>query len=152
MTNKLSDNQIALLTLLEGGELDSLPRELRAAFHELWSVNSKQGHDHVEIRHCGGCDCSHCETVFYSINDNGLAALGRPAPVKEQETNPVNWIHPDLLESVKEWCPDNVKQINSYTYEIFNAVFIVTGHNVTVGDMIGFLMDNGWEHEKETSA
>lgn len=80
--DKLSDNQIALLMHLEDGELDDydfkmLPDELREAFHELWSVNSKQGHDHVEIRHCGGCECGACngEGAFYSINDNGRAAL-----------------------------------------------------------------------------
>ncbi len=64
-TKELSDNQIALLKRLADGELDSysfktLPDELRHAFHELWSVNSKLGHDHVEIEHCGGCRCGGC--------------------------------------------------------------------------------------------
>jgi DNA-binding PadR family transcriptional regulator len=77
INNELTTNQIAVLELLENGEIESyeLPRELHSVFHELWSVNSKQGHDHVEIRYCGGCECSHCETTFYSINDNGRAAL-----------------------------------------------------------------------------
>jgi len=78
--NKLSANQIAVLMRLEDGELDnydfkSLSRELQYAFHELWSVNSKLGYDYVEIRHCAGCECGPCDGVFYSINDNGLAAL-----------------------------------------------------------------------------
>lgn len=78
--NKLSDNQITLLMRLEDGELDhydfkSLPDELQHAFHELWEVNSKQGHDHVEVEHCGGCRCGHCDGAFYSINENGRAAL-----------------------------------------------------------------------------
>jgi hypothetical protein len=82
MVNKLSDNQIAVLMRLEDGELDSydyasLPSELKYAFHELWSVNSKLGNDHVEIEYCGGCRCGACngEGAFFSINDNGRAAL-----------------------------------------------------------------------------
>ncbi len=81
-TKELSDNQIALLKRLADGELDSysfktLPDELRHAFHELWSVNSKLGYDHVEIEHCGGCRCGGCngEGALFSINDNGRAAL-----------------------------------------------------------------------------
>ena len=147
---KLSDNQIALLMRLEGGELDrydfkSLPDELQHAFHELWSVNSKQGHDHVEIEYCQ-CKCGQCDNAFYSINDNGLAALGKPRTNNNDEQF-INRIHPDLMESVKKWCPDNVEQINSYTYQIFDATFVVSGRNVTVGDVIGFLLDNGWERE-----
>jgi hypothetical protein len=77
---ELSENHIALLMRLEEYDFDdydfwSLPDELQVAFHELWSVNSKLGFDHVEVEHCGGCRCGGCDGVFYSINDNGRAAL-----------------------------------------------------------------------------
>lgn len=81
MDTELSANQIAVLKRLQDGELDhydfkSMPDELQVAFHELWMVNSKLGYDHVEIEHCGGCRCGGCDGAFYSINDNGRAALG----------------------------------------------------------------------------
>jgi hypothetical protein len=79
MTRQLTDNQIELLKHLEKGEIDDyefkcLPDELQRAFHELWEVNSELGFDHVEIEPCS-CKCGSCDNTFFSINDNGRAAL-----------------------------------------------------------------------------
>lgn len=75
-------------------------------------------------------------------NCNGMDEIEEATMTDE---HPINWIHPELLDTVQEWVPDDVKQINAHTYEIFNAVFIVAGENVTVGDMMIFLRDNGWD-------
>jgi len=61
------------------------------------------------------------------------------------DEQPVNWIHPELLEFLQECVPNDVKQINSYTYEIFNALFITPGELIAVGDALVFIRDNGWE-------
>lgn len=65
------------------------------------------------------------------------------------DTQLTAWIHPDLLEWVKELVPNDIKKINPHTYEIFGIHFVMSGENITVGDMLIFLRENGWEAENE---
>ena len=56
----------------------------------------------------------------------------------------VNWIHPDLLRDVRRDIPDDVQQINEWTYKIHGITFVVTGPHISVLAMYGFLLAHGW--------